>query len=202
MLTKYCHVSLTIQLNSHFVCTQLNYQTVLFQTLQFTSSRVFLFTQLNVKSVPFLTIPFSLSTQFSSIWPKDRTLSGTTTLGHCGPGSNGNQRVLCIPQSSSITGASPSDCLESYPGYLLEESYPSVKMQSLYSTTLADWTEKSTRFRLTTDNQKRKKSSLKFEDFCCCKQIIFTNPSARAGYDTRSIFKRSLTGLNSEFSFF
>ena len=31
--------------------------------------------------------------------------------------------------------------------------------------------------------------------------IIFTNPSGRAGYDTRSIFKRSLTGLNSEFSF-
>ena len=31
--------------------------------------------------------------------------------------------------------------------------------------------------------------------------IIFINPSARAGYDTRSIFKRSLTGLNSEFSF-
>ena len=27
------------------------------------------------------------------------------------------------------------------------------------------------------------------------------NHSARAGYDTRSIFKRSLTGLNSEFSF-
>ena len=31
--------------------------------------------------------------------------------------------------------------------------------------------------------------------------ILFTNPTARAGYDTRSIFKRSLTGLNSEFSF-
>ena len=30
---------------------------------------------------------------------------------------------------------------------------------------------------------------------------IFTNLSARAGYDTRSIFKRGLTGLNSEFSF-
>ena len=27
------------------------------------------------------------------------------------------------------------------------------------------------------------------------------NPSARVGYDTRSIFKRSLMGLNSEFSF-
>ena len=31
--------------------------------------------------------------------------------------------------------------------------------------------------------------------------FIFTNPSAWGGYDTRSIFKRSLTGLNSEFSF-
>ena len=30
---------------------------------------------------------------------------------------------------------------------------------------------------------------------------IFTNPSAQAGYDTRSTFKWSLTGLNSEFSF-
>ena len=31
--------------------------------------------------------------------------------------------------------------------------------------------------------------------------IIFTNPSDWTGYDTRSIFMRSLTGLNSEFSF-
>ena len=30
---------------------------------------------------------------------------------------------------------------------------------------------------------------------------IFTNPSVRAGYDTRSISKRSLIGFNSEFSF-
>ena len=37
--------------------------------------------------------------------------------------------------------------------------------------------------------------------FCASLKILFTNPSARAGYDTRSIFKRSLTGLNSEFSF-
>ena len=28
-----------------------------------------------------------------------------------------------------------------------------------------------------------------------CYQVIFTNPSARVGYDTRSIFKRSLTGF-------
>ena len=38
---------------------------------------------------------------------------------------------------------------------------------------------------------------------CCLtlNVIIFTNPSARAGYDTRSIFKWSLSGLNSEYSF-
>ena len=53
----------------------------------------------------------------SSIWLIDRTLSSTTTLGLSGPGSNGNVGVLYIPQSSSIAGASPSDCLESFPGY-------------------------------------------------------------------------------------
>ena len=26
-------------------------------------------------------------------------------------------------------------------------------------------------------------------------KVLFTNPSVRAGYDTRSIFKRSLTGF-------
>ena len=33
-----------------------------------------------------------------SIWPIDWTLSGATTLGQSGPGSNGNERVLHIPQ--------------------------------------------------------------------------------------------------------
>ena len=32
-------------------------------------------------------------------------------------------------------------------------------------------------------------------------ESIFTNPSARAGYNKRLIFKQSLTGLNSEFPF-
>ena len=47
--------------------------------------------------------------QFSSIWPIDRTLSGATTPGQSGPRSDGNERVLCIPQSSSITGTSLPD---------------------------------------------------------------------------------------------
>ena len=52
----------------------------------------------------------------SSIWPIDRTLSGANTPGVSGTGSNGNGRVLCIPQSSIITGTSHSDCLVSYTG--------------------------------------------------------------------------------------
>ena len=55
----------------------------------------------------------------SSIWSIDRTLSGATTLGQSGPGSNVNEVVLHIPQSSSIIGSSPSDCLVLYPGHLL-----------------------------------------------------------------------------------
>ena len=62
-------------------------------------------------------------TQFSFIRPIDKTLSSATTRGLSGPGSDGNKGVLHIPQSSSITGASPSDCLVSYPGHLLGESY-------------------------------------------------------------------------------
>ena len=70
------------------------------------------------KTVLFQTIQFSISTQFSSIWPIDMTLLGATTLGQSGTGSNGSEVVLHIPQSSSITGTSPSDCLVSYPGHL------------------------------------------------------------------------------------
>ena len=50
----------------------------------------------------------------SSIWPIDRTLSGAYTPGHNRPRSDGNEIVLCIPQNSSITEASLSDCLMSY----------------------------------------------------------------------------------------
>ena len=54
-----------------------------------------------------------------SIWHIDKTLSGATTPGQSGSGSDSNGEVFHIPQSSSITEASPSDCLVSYPGYTL-----------------------------------------------------------------------------------
>ena len=66
---------------------------------------------LNVKTILFQPIQFSISTQLSSIWPIDKTLSVTTTLGQCGPGSDGNEGVLFIPQSSTITGNLLLDCL-------------------------------------------------------------------------------------------
>ena len=44
-------------------------------------------------------------------------LSGATTSGQSGHGIDGNKGVFFIPQSSSITGASPSDSLMSYPGH-------------------------------------------------------------------------------------
>ena len=68
----------------------------------------------------------------SSIWSKDRTLSGATTPGKSGPGGDGNERVHYIPQNSGITGTSSSDCLMSY---LVThgESYSSAEMQSVCS---------------------------------------------------------------------
>ena len=58
------------------------------------------------------------------------TLPGATLPGQSGPGSDGNKGVLGIPQSSSIIGTSPSDCLVSY---LFAEK------QSVYTTAPAKW---------------------------------------------------------------
>ena len=44
----------------------------------------------------------------------DRALSGATIPGQSGPRNNDNEVVVRIPQSSSITGISLSDCLVSY----------------------------------------------------------------------------------------
>ena len=87
-------------------------------TIQLNVSRLF-YTQLNVKAFLFHTIQFSIWRQFSHVWTIDRTLSGATTPGQSGPGSDVNEGVLCIPQSSSFTGASRSDCLAPYPSFTL-----------------------------------------------------------------------------------
>ena len=62
----------------------------------------------------------------SSIWPIDMTQSGATTPGHSGPGNGGNEGVLHISQSSSITGPSPSNFLMSYLKHELGGFYPTA----------------------------------------------------------------------------
>ena len=59
----------------------------------------------------FKRIQFCISTQFNFIWLIDWNLSSDTTPGQSGPGNDGNEKVLHIAQSSSITGTSLSDCL-------------------------------------------------------------------------------------------
>ena len=107
---------------------------------QFNCQKHFYFKLFNlIKKILIQTIQFSIGTQFSSIQLIDKALSSATTPGHSGSESKGNEGVLCIPQSSSITGTSPSDCLVSYPGHLLGRgSYLSAEVQSVYSTAPAD----------------------------------------------------------------
>ena len=74
--------------------------------------------------------------QFSSNYPPplDRALSGATTADQSGPGGDGNEGVLHIPQSFRITGISPSDYLVSYTGHTF--TYPFAEVQSVYSTVI------------------------------------------------------------------
>ena len=75
---KYFNVSITIQLNtSHYFYTKLNDQTVLFITIQFNNSHLFAHS-VNVKCQ-------------CSIWPRNRTLLGSTDLGQSGPESNNKE---------------------------------------------------------------------------------------------------------------
>ena len=74
----------------------------------------------------FLTFKLFQTIQFSSIWSIDRTLSDATTP-QSGPGSNGNEGALCIPQSFRITEALQPYCLVSYPEHPLEILTPLQK---------------------------------------------------------------------------
>ena len=90
----------------------------------------------------------------SYIWPTDKTLSGATSTGQSGPGVDDNEE-LSIPQSSSITGASPLDCLMSYPRHLLAGevlSFSRDVVNVFYSPT---WLERS---EWTSEQGKNKKN--------------------------------------------
>ena len=139
-----------------------------------------------------------LSLNVKQFYLTHKNLSGATTPGQSGPGSDGNEEVLCIPQSSRITVNSLSNCLVSLLGHMLRgcsypsaekqsmystaqhslgESYPSVRRQSVYSTVQADWAS-------------------------AWEGLYFLNPSTtRKMWHNVNFFRQSKAGLNSDFSF-
>ena len=72
---------------------------------------------------PSLALVHSLNVK-QFLLPIDRTLSGAIAPGQSGSGSDGNKGILRIPQSSSITEASPSDCLVLSPGHSFGRALP------------------------------------------------------------------------------
>ena len=69
---------------------------------------------LNFKTVLFQAIQFRIITQFSSLWPINRTLSDATTQGQSRLRSDSDEGVLRIPQPPCIAGTSSSFCLGSH----------------------------------------------------------------------------------------
>ena len=78
------------------------------------SHQSFVYSPLNDETVLFQTIQLSII--------------DATTPGQSESGSDGNEKVFHITQSSSITEASLSGCFVSYTGNSLGESYPSAEI--------------------------------------------------------------------------
>ena len=144
-----------------------------------------------------------------STCPIDRTQSAAPTPSPSEPRWDGNEQVLRLPQCSCITGASPSDCLLLGDGF-----YSSSRMLSVCSTASADlaitYVGGCPRSIMVNRDQQRFKDRKKFTQlykYCEARTeqkltvILFTRSLRSGRYDTRSIFKQSLTGLNSEFFF-
>ena len=72
----------------------------------------------------------------SSVWPIERKISGVTTSGHMGPGSNDNEAVFGdLGNTFHKSSTKPTYGLISYPRHLLGgRPTPSEEMQSVYST--------------------------------------------------------------------
>ena len=115
-----------------------------FKKIQFRISTQFTSENSSISSKSF----FCMNAQLNSIWPIERTVPCDTNLSPSAPGNNGNDRSFCILRISSITGTSPSDCLESYLGHSFGGGYPSVEEQSVYFAALADWTTINRRIRI------------------------------------------------------
>ena len=117
--------------------------------------------------------------------------------------------MLHIPQSFSITGTSPSDCLVSYLGHSLlgGGSYPSAEVQSVYSTAPTDWATRFDEYRnnmnlISMHNNKKcfkykKEFELISENFFC--DLLFLTNRSSPFSRTSSIQKKKgskIVGFN------
>ena len=94
--------------------------------------------------------------------------------GSSGSGSNGNEEVLYIPQTSK-TGASPSDDSMSYSWRSLGGvSYIFAEIQSVYSTAQAEWVKSRICTRVT--------ESLSYDDNRYTVLVEFYGISTSVGY--------------------
>ena len=81
-----------------------------------------------------------ISTQLSSTWPIDRTLSGATTLGQSEPGSDGIKGSTQHSQKLQHYWSLTIKLLSVI--HLFGLSYSSAEVQSVYSKAPADWARK------------------------------------------------------------
>ena len=110
-----------------------------------------------------ITIKFNISHLFvhswilnSFIWSKDGTLTGTTTPCQSWSRSNGNEGVLHIPRTSSLTIRLFSVTSKTLVG---SRVIPSVEMQSAYSKAPAEWADP----KILINNKKKKKEKTLLE---------------------------------------
>ena len=68
------------------------------------------------------------------MWPMDRILSGATSPGHSGPGSDGNKRATLHSPKLQHYWSFTIRLFSVISGHSLGESFPSAEMQSVYST--------------------------------------------------------------------
>ena len=83
-------------------------------------------------------------------------LSGATTPGQSGPGSDGNEGELCIPQSSTLTGTSPSYFLLPYPDHSFGEGLTPLQRCSrciLHLQLTEQWYSENTKQKYENDEQ-------------------------------------------------
>ena len=73
------------------------------------------------------------------MWPIEGSLTGTTTLCQSGTGSNGNDGVLYIPQSSRTGAHIQMQFKIIFRTLVARKSYPSTEMESVYSKAPTDW---------------------------------------------------------------